>query len=189
MPTIIYYDFTSAESFVLHELTQSVPGAAVIEWRGVQLHPELATPMPMLDRWAVGRLEIEVGDAIKLAPGIGLTVPPARPNTRLAHVAVRAVERMHGARAAKFRDLLFKAFWWNGADLSNAQVLRQIADTAGVPRWVEIDHAEAQHDVSRWELDWQTAELGGVPRAIGPDGKILWGVKSVNAARAFFGTP
>jgi hypothetical protein len=40
--------------------------------------------------------------------------------------------------------------------------------------------------VESWELDWATERLGGVPRVIRGDCRILWGLKPMHEATAFF---
>jgi len=61
------------------------------------------------------------------------------------------------------------------------------ADAAAVPRFVELDHPDAEEMVEDWDLDWATERLGGVPRVIRSDGRILWGLKPTLEVSAFFG--
>lgn len=183
---LIYYDFTSPESFALNEVVGSVRVMSEVEWRGVQVDPSLPVPMHVLDRRARGRVEAEVADMMRAVAELRMAVPNGRPNTRRALQAVVSVERMHESRAGEFRTLLFRAYWWDGADLSDLAVLRQVAEQAGVPPWVELEHQAAQSTQVAWELQWQAERLGGVPRALRGDGQILWGVKSEQATRAFF---
>jgi hypothetical protein len=64
--------------------------------------------------------------------------------------------------------------------------LQYVADLAAVPRFVELDHPDAEEMVENWDLDWATERLGGIPRVIRGDGKILWGLKPMPEATAFF---
>jgi len=91
------------------------------------------------------------------------------------------------SRAAPFRDALYRAYWRVGADLSEMAVLHRVADAVGVPRAVELDDPDAADIVENWELDWATERLGGVPRVIRGDGKILWGLRPRGEIAAFFG--
>ena len=108
-----------------------------------------------------------------------------KPKTKRALVAVTAVARMHPVRAGEFRAALFRAYWRDGEDLSARGVVQYIADETGVPRWVDLEDTAAAGTLTKWELDWRTERLGGVPRAIRPDGQILWSVKDAQSAREF----
>lgn len=185
MSLIIYYDFTSAESFALSEILRDLTGLPAVEWRGVQMDPTLPPLMRAFDRRALGRLEMEIEEVRPLVPGTRFVTPRGRPNTRRALQAVASVERMQAARAAALRRQLFQEYWWNGADLSNVATVRRIADAAGVPPWVELEHQAAQSTQVGWELQWQAERLGGVPRILRPDGQILWTIRDVATVRAF----
>lgn len=193
VPLTIYYDFTSAESFAIHEIaraharTSDAARAVVesIEWRGVQVDETLPVPMLVLDRRARERIEMDVNDAKKAWPAGRLEVPRGMPNTKLALQAVASVERMHRTRADDFRSALFHAFWHRGEDLSDIAVVRRAAGFAGVPPWAELGNQAAQGMQVSWELAWKTERLGGVPRVIRPDGQILWTIKSEAEVREF----
>jgi 2-hydroxychromene-2-carboxylate isomerase len=185
VPIVIYYDLTSAESFAVSEVVQSLPAASAIEWRGVQMEPTLPAVMARLDRRAAARVEMDIVAAKKSVPSVRYTVPPGRPNTRLALQAVASVDRMHPARASALRVALFRAYWWSGVDISDVAAVRAIAADAGVPPWVELEHQAAQAAQVGWELQWQAERLGGVPRIIRSDGRILWQLTDEGSLRAF----
>ena len=91
------------------------------------------------------------------------------------------------ARANGFRDAIYRAYWRDGVDISVMGELQRIADATGVPRFVELDHPDGEEMAEEWDLDWATERLGGVPRVIRADGKILWGFRPFADAKAFFG--
>jgi 2-hydroxychromene-2-carboxylate isomerase len=185
VPLVIYYDFTSAESFAIHEIARAHLRPGAIDWRGVQVDETLPVPMMVLDRRARERLEMGISDAKKAWPAGKLETPRGMPNTKLALQSVASVERMHKTRADDFRAALFHAFWHRGEDLSDIAIVRRAADVAGVPPWAELGNQAAQGMQVSWELAWKTERLGGVPRVIRPDGQILWKVKSETEAREF----
>ncbi len=190
VPSLIYYDFTSAESFVINTIAQALPTADELAWRGVQVAPTLPVPAMLLERRARERLEIELMDAVRVLPQLKPRLPTRLPNTRAALQAVASVERMHRTRADAFRTALFRAYWERDVDISDVSSIITIAADIGVPPWADLDHLAAQAAQVAWELDWQAARLGGVPRVIRPDGQILWTVKDAASVQAFLsGSP
>jgi|GEM_PF-2446013 len=187
VPSIIYYDFTSAESFVVNTIAQGLATAHDLAWRGVQVAPTLPVPAMLLERRARERLEIELLDAVRVLPQLKPRLPTRLPNTRAALQAVASVERMHRVRADAFRTALFRAYWERDIDISDMSSIIAIATDVGVPPWAELDHQAAQAAQVAWELDWQAERLGGVPRVIRPDGQILWTVKDAASVQAFLG--
>jgi predicted DsbA family dithiol-disulfide isomerase len=183
----VYSDFTCAECYGLNEQLVALGVSGAVHWRGVQIEPSLPTPMRSLDRRALDRIEDDITEVHRRADGIVIHLPRGKPNTAKAIVAVASVMRQQPARAAVFRDALYRAYWRDGTDLSTMAELQHIADVAAVPRFVELDHPDAEETAENWELDWATERLGGVPRVIRGDGKILWGLKPVHEATAFFG--
>lgn len=186
MEFTVYSDFTSAECFGLNEQLVALGMSGAVQWRGVQVDPTLAVPMRSLDRRALDRIEDEIGEVQRRVDAAGMHLPRGKPNTRRAIVAVASVMRQQPARAAVFRDGLFRAYWRDGTDLSVAAEVQRVADAAGIPRFVELDHPDAEEMAEEWELDWATERLGGVPRVIRSDGKILWGLKPMHEATVFF---
>ncbi len=180
--SIIYYDFTSAEAFAVNECVRALSGGPPIQWRGVQSDPTQSVPMQPLSRRALERLEIEIADAVRAVPQLRCVLPRGKPNTKRALQAVASVDRVHPACALQFRTRLFEEYWWGGADLSDVVVVRRAAEAAGVPPWVDLENHEAQASQVKWELQWKSERLGGVPRVIRPDGRILWGAGTDRAS-------
>ncbi|MEA3245004.1 MAG: DsbA family protein [Gemmatimonadota bacterium] len=187
MSLIVYYDFTSPDSFALSEILLAMPGCPPVEWRGVQMEPGAPVQMVRHDRRAIDRLEMDLVATRRAAPDVRLHVPRGRPNTRVALQAVVAVERMHAVRAESLRTAVFRGYWWDSADLSDVATLRRLADEAGVPPWVDLASQAAQATQVGWELQWQVERLGGVPRVIREDGEILWQVESPATVARFVG--
>jgi 2-hydroxychromene-2-carboxylate isomerase len=182
----VYSDFTCAECYGLNEQLMALGVGGAVHWRGVQIEPLLPAPVRSLDRRALDRIEDEITEVRRRMDGIVMYLPRGKPNTLKAIIAVASVMRQQPARAAVFRDALYRAYWRDGVDLSVMAELQRVADFATVPRFVQLDHPDAEEMVEDWDLDWATERLGGVPRVIRSDGKILWGLKPMHEATAFF---
>jgi 2-hydroxychromene-2-carboxylate isomerase len=183
----VYSDFTCVECFGLNEQLVELGVSAAVHWRGVQIDPAAPSPMRALDRRSLDRIEDEISEVRRRLDGVLIHLPRGKPNTLKAIVAVASVMRQQPARASLFRDAIYRAYWRDGTDLSSLAALQRVADASAVPRFVELDHPDAEEMVDGWDLDWATERLGGVPRVIRSDGKILWGLKPMHEASAYFG--
>jgi hypothetical protein len=155
----------------------------------VQHDPSLPVPPRMGDRRVVRALEDDV-DAVSLqAPEIEIASPPFKPNTRRAIAAVAAVHRQHGPRASEFQRALGVALWVRGEDISDGAVINAVAAWAGVPGWVDLDGPAGHRLADDWDMDWVTRRLGGVPRLVRPDGRVLWGLAPAGDIADFFSSP
>jgi predicted DsbA family dithiol-disulfide isomerase len=182
----VFSDFTTAECYALNEQLAALGVGASVLWKGVQLDPAAASPMRPFDRRSRDNLDDELQSMRRFAPDLAFAVPKGKPKTERAILAVASVMRLNAARASAFRDAVFRAYWRDGTDISISADLQRIADRVGVPRFVELDHPDADDTVEGWDLDWATERLGGVPRVIRGDGKILWGLRPTEELEAFF---
>ncbi|MCX5760161.1 MAG: hypothetical protein NTW72_01430 [Gemmatimonadetes bacterium] len=64
-----------------------------------------------------------------------------------------------------------------------------MAAWVGVPGWVDLDGPPGHRMADDWDMDWVTRRLGGVPRLVRPDGRVLWGLASTGDIADFFSTP
>lgn len=159
------------------------------EWRGVQHDPALPVPPRVGDRRVMRALEDDVDAVMRAAPELDLAAPPIKPNSRRAIAAVAAVHRQHAPRASEFRRALGTALWIRGEDISDGAVINAVASWAGVPGWVDLDGPAGHRLADDWDMDWVTRRLGGVPRLVRPDGRVLWGLASAGEIADFFSTP
>lgn len=159
------------------------------EWRGVQHDPSLPVPPRMGDRRVVRALEDDVDLVTLQAPEVEITVPPFKPNTRRAIAAVAAVHRQHAPRASEFQQALGVALWVRSEDISDGAVINAVAAWAGVPGWVDLDGPAGHRLADDWDLDWVMRRLGGVPRLVRPDGRVLWGLATAGDIADFFSSP
>ncbi|MBI3568959.1 MAG: DsbA family protein [Gemmatimonadetes bacterium] len=186
MPFTLYSDFTTAECYALNEQIASLGVGASVRWKGVQHAPGMPEPMRTFDRRGQDQMADEVEMIRRIDPALAIHVPAARPNSSKAIVAAAAVMLKAAARAPGFRDAIYRAYWRDGVDISSMAELHRLADQAGVPRFVDLSHPDGVELAEEWDLDWSTERLGGVPRVIRGDGKILWGFRPHADAAQFF---
>jgi predicted DsbA family dithiol-disulfide isomerase len=88
---------------------------------------------------------------------------------------------------AVFKDLLYRALWCEGADLSDPATIAYLAEKAGLGRTVlsALDNRLASATTSRWQQDWEATGIGAVPALVRPDGTRLMGLVGQDRLRAF----
>ncbi|MDP1891156.1 MAG: DsbA family protein [Gemmatimonadaceae bacterium] len=185
----LYADLNCPYSYALTVRLEALGLMDRCEWRGVQHDPALPTPPRLGDRRLMRALEDDVDAVRRMAPDVAITPPPLKPNTRRAIAAVATVHGQHVPRAAEFRRALGAALWVSGEDISDGAVINSVASWAGVPGWVDLDGPAGRRLADEWDMDWMTLRLGGVPRLVRPDGRVLWGLVSADEITEFFNTP
>lgn len=182
MQAILYSDFNCPFCYALGERIHAAGLTDRIEWRGVQHAPHLAIPMAAADARLRAELQAEVRAIQRLAPEIALAVPVGKPNTAAAIVAVASALGRDALRAHHFKDALYRAFWQQGADLSDRKVLSKLAQESGLSDAGSA--AAVAHTVSRWQGEWMNG-FRGVPAILREDGQRLEGLVPEHVLRDF----
>ena len=155
-----------------------------VEWRGIEHEPDLPAPMDENDEELAEELAAEVAAVRARAPEVPIELPPGKPKTARAIAAAAAAERVDRGRARAFRHAMYRAFWIDGADLSQPGVLAEIAARQGFEP-VVLGPDELR--VTNWRLDWERSPLRGVPLLVRADGEALYGLKDLETLAAFTG--
>src|ERR1041385_9320618 len=129
--TILYSDFNCPFCYALHERLYEENVLARCEWRGVQHASHLARPMKPWQGMLSAELRHEVTVVQRLGPGLPIALPPGKPNTKLAiEQAVTLLQRDRSQGMTFVRET-YRAFWCDGKDISDPEVLGQLAKQAG----------------------------------------------------------
>jgi 2-hydroxychromene-2-carboxylate isomerase len=104
-----------------------------ITWRGVEHEPELPVPMARDDAEIAAELAAEVASVQSRAPEVAIAVPPGKANTAPGLLAAAAALRTDADKGAAFRQAVYRAFWRDGKDVSDPQVLAELAQAVGLP--------------------------------------------------------
>ena len=183
MEVIVYSDFNCPFCYVLNERIHAAGVADRVQWRGVQHAPHLTIPMAAANPSLGDELQQEVRAIKQWAPEIEIAIPPGKPNTGPANAAVAAALLANITGAHDFKDSLYRAFWRRGADLSDSEVLRELARAVGVPEQrVEADVAPT---VTGWQNSWMRSGFRGVPALLRSDGQRLEGLVTQQVLQAF----
>lgn len=157
----LFHDFTSPASAVAVARLQRLADEGIdVTFHGFEaIGIDLTLPVTSD---VVGELASVERDAA--AEGLTLARPSALPPTGLAHVVTDVAEA--GDRGAAWRTAVYRAFWYDGADLADRDVLVEIAAGAGVD--IERTRAALEDRVALAAVRRRTAEfrgegVGGVP--------------------------
>lgn len=158
---VLYHDYTSAASAVaVARLQRLMRDGVTAHVRGTEVFGIDATLPVTLDMLA----DLDAVAADAAAEGVVLRRPPAVPPTTLAHVVER-VAVAHDVDMA-WRERCYRAYWSEGADISDAGVLRRLADDVGMPGDA-VDHALGDRvallEVRQRSVADRGDGIGGVP--------------------------
>jgi 2-hydroxychromene-2-carboxylate isomerase len=206
--TIVYGDFSSLRSYLASILTDTLVGTdAAVEWRAVQHHPRLPFPGLRLDEAAQQCLAAEWLECRPLlSEDLTVRYRPRTfiPNTQ-ATVAAFA-EASDAGVGDEVRQLLFNAYWANGDDIGDPEVLRRLV-AAPLRRGTSTARPVAQSGyavtlahgpvtsgayrrIQAWNQDWHAAGVRDASEVILIDkaGQVFAGPKAllelVSAGRA-----
>lgn len=163
----LFGDIVCPFTYALHYgLLPSVDHGMVVQWHGVELHPELPSggeAIPKRDAgrlWASSRRILNTWDL-----PITRKAPLMRPSTRLLHEALAAAADLDQAVHAAYL-----AWWEQGQDLESASFLGDVANNAN--RSDPTLEARVQHTAAL------ATQLGvaSVPALVRSDGRILYGL-------------
>lgn len=183
MRAVLYTDINCPFCYATETRLAALGVHAEVEWRGVEHEPDLPVPMLRDDPELAEEVGDEVAQVRARAPEVPITPPAGKPNTGLAIAAAVAAARVDPADAHGFRQELYRAFWVDGADVSDPGVVTALAAKHGLP------DLEAQPDdelrVTSWRLDWERSPLRGVPLLVRDDGEVLYGLKDLDTLGRF----
>lgn len=176
-PVIVYSDFNCPFCYALNEELGRLDITERLSWRGVQHAPGLPVPLVSWNGELTEALEREV-EAVRLrAPELPIEAPGGKPNTARAIRAAALALAMDRQRGHAFKDLLYRAFWCRGTDLSDPETLDRLAAEAGFTglSFAQLDRHEIVATTSGWQHEWEQNGCLAVPALLRPDGVTLIG--------------
>lgn len=178
---ILYSDFNCPFCYAMHERLHEMTLLDRCEWRGVQHAPHLPQPMARRSGTLGAELRHEVTLVQRLAPGLAISLPPGKSNTRRAIELAASLLRQDVGRGMEFVRQAYRVFWCEGRDLSDPTVRTQLATTIeGQPAIIDLADTSSSHVACHWEDEWRATGQSGVPLLVAPDGQQLAGLAGAN---------
>jgi len=164
------------------ELKLTEPDVEIV-WRAFELRPE---PVPTLDPAGEYLTRVWRDAVYPLAARMGITMhlPPIQPRSRRAHEAAKWAQVQGSLQ--NFNAALFRAIFERGEDISDPDVLAQLAailelDAASLRR--ALDSREFEAAVLADERDAELLGVAGVPAFVASRRAIVSGVQPTAALR------
>jgi predicted DsbA family dithiol-disulfide isomerase len=184
---ILYSDFNCPFCYAMHERLHEMSLLPLCEWRGVQHASHLPRPMKPWQGSLGAELRHEVTVVQRLAPGLPIALPPGKPNTRPAIEQAVAFLRLDPSHMMSFVRGTYRAFWCEGKDISDPEVLRQLVEQGGgSPASADAINSEDCRVAQEWEAAWHQTGQAGVPLMVSPEDYLLVGCAPLDDIRRFF---
>lgn len=126
---IVYGSFSCPYCYLASTLVDRVPALPdrVIAWRGV-VHDTVPKDGLPVEGELAASLEREVADVARLGgPGFEIDRPACYPDTTIATATLASAEAADPVEADRIRRALFRAYWVDGADIGDPDVVRALA--------------------------------------------------------------
>lgn len=190
-PVTVYSDFNCPFCYALNERLNALGVSEKLAWRGVQHAPHLPVPMEQRLGARAEEMHQEVEAVCRLAPDLSIAPPTGKPSTSRAIRAAALVFGIDQERGRAFKDLLYRALWCEGLDISNPSILDRLAWTAGLGTmsFAALDSRLVEATTSRWQEDWAQTGAGAVPVMIRQDGVRLIGLADRDRILTFLHPP
>jgi predicted DsbA family dithiol-disulfide isomerase len=138
-----------------------------LDWRGFELNPRTPRGGVALEQLFPGRAEAMRAHAQQVAQRFGVTGMrvPARLNNTRRVLALTEWARTQG-KLTEFRDAAMEAYWRQGADLEDPQVLGRLAEQVGLPAEqasAAMDSPEYLERVDALQAEGRAAGVSGIP--------------------------
>ena len=179
----VYGDLNCPYSYAMHERLKSLNIKENLEFRLVEHAPDIGLYSSSPDMLA--ELASDVFSVRSHASEVAIALPPERPDSRFANLCVIAAHLIDPIKAEQFRDLLYKALWVEGKDLSSPTVIFESLEAVGLPSELSID-LECEDILDEWQDEWESSTVGSrVPVILASDNRKLTGLASLEEIQSF----
>jgi diguanylate cyclase (GGDEF)-like protein len=148
-----YIDFNCPFCYALHERLVRWSVADRIEWRLV-VHAShvLEGPFTIMQQTLLAN---EVFTLQRRAPDIQVLLPPKRCSSDEATLLIMAIEEAHPHRLTELRTQIYRAFWQEGKDIGDRNVLARILDSMGLPLSALDSSKDGPPQLAQWQQNWE----------------------------------
>ena len=184
---VAYADFNCPFCFALSERLAGLDVASEVDWRPIQHLPDAPEPAQPLQAGDLDELREEIERLGTVEPEIRVRNQRLRPSSRLATRALAAIRGSHPELAWGFIRGIYRALWREGRDISDAEVVREVADDCGVELPADFaDDQALQDEIDAAQKEWEEGDFDRrLPVMQSPQGATLMGLGSAERTRLF----
>lgn len=142
----------------------------------MQHAPHLPIPTARWNGRLLDELRHEAALVVRPAPNLPIMVPEGKPNTRPAIQLAARLLAQDPEQGGKFVRHLYRLFWRDGWDISDAGVLREALAELGLDPQGLIEKEQATARIlDGGDEQWRETGQSGVPLLVRSDGAVLVG--------------
>jgi hypothetical protein len=177
---VYYADLNCPFCYALDERIHELGLTEVAIWRGIQHF----TSREQFDNDTHEVRVEEVTRVRQRAPELAIRVPPVRPATGSAILAIAELELTDPKAAVALRRALYRALWVHGRDIASSRVLEGVCQTLGVA--VPSPGGKARARVDAWQREWEKGDFDrSIPVLLAPSGARSIGLEESRRVAAF----
>ncbi len=168
---LVFSDLGCPFCYVLSEWLVEANIAHLIDWRGVEQSPGFSGEGEgNTDIWVELKAKLErVG---RMAPGIDISMPPERSNTRRAMAVLERIRTTEPGRVAEARRLLYRSIWTEGQNLTEWSAVTDVLKDFSLGT-LDDEIPEMQMVIEN-TAEWQKQGEGQIPMLVGRSPAKVW---------------
>ncbi len=180
MPSHLYYaDLNCPFCYALHERLRAEQLDELVEWRGIRhVEPKAISAVPRAE------IESAVRAVRQKVPGLTIVEPEALVDSAPATLLIAEMSLSEPRVGARLREALYRAFWVDGRDISDSNVLEGVCRSSGVVAPTPGQRARTQ--VETWQREWEQGPFGRrLPVLVSPNGAVSIGLEGARRTALF----
>ncbi len=170
-----YIDFNCPFSFALHEYLSKQAIYEHVQWCYVEHNPSINIESD--NQKLLQNLTADIKKLNGQGQNLNINNPDFCSNTRLAILSMLMVEQNYPTKAAKYRYLLFSAYWQHNLDISQYEILCSILVGLEL-KWCDYDNKTEELQLY-YQKQWQQADFGmHLPVLVNKQEKVQLGLQA-----------
>ena len=190
-PYLVFADFNCPYCYSLNERLLTLGDTGRTDWRSIEHLPDASSAQGSLEVQMF--LSTEVGIVRRRAPEVQIRTPAFLPSTNLANRLVVALSRsLSPADRWTVRTAIYRAYWRDGLDISNLDVLHALLRRLGFALPTEsLDEEWITRILAGWQAQWSGERFAArLPALLSRrDDRPLLGFPALDVLFRFFTDP
>jgi predicted DsbA family dithiol-disulfide isomerase/anti-sigma regulatory factor (Ser/Thr protein kinase) len=167
----VFADLQCPFCYVLSEWLEEGNLGHLVRWKGVELHPGVS-PEDGSSSEIHQKLDQKLERLHRISPSITIKKPETISNTKRAMAALERIRQREPWRGPEARQLLYRAIWQDGRDVTEWSAIRQILEDFHLD---ELDDTSTElKSVDASTQEWRTRGEDRIPMLVPENQQSLW---------------